>query len=242
MAKFKISIIIALILIISGSFITLDLITAFEMKNLYLTLSLVLKALIVFLTTLLVFLINNRGISKGDTSLLKIIFIFIIIADLTLVLLKKPYMGIIVFFFVQLLLIYRNSYAIYKQHNLRVIFDKNTMMILILLMILLFTFLLYLNNHISDLFLFILFLSYGLIKSFSVLAAGLTYRFKVFPKTNRLLLFIGVVCFYLCDLNVGLNLAFNSCSIKNLSNILIWIFYTPALTLIALSGYDFRNP
>ena len=241
MKKIKIPIIIDLILIVSGGFITLDLVTVFEMESLSQIYSLVLKAIIVFLTTLLVFLINNHGISKMDTRLLKIIFILIVIADLSLVLFNKAYAGIIVFFIVQCVLIYRNNHSIQRKHSLRVIFDKNTIIILILMMILLFNYLIYLNSHVTDSILFILFLLYGIIKSFSVLTAIISYRFNAFPKINCLLLLIGVVCFYFCDLNVGISLALNEGFIKNLSIILIWIFYTPALTLIALSGYDFSD-
>lgn len=238
----RMSIIIALILVFSGAFITLDLIQVFEIQTISKDFSPILKGPIILLTTILVFFIKVYGISRWDTRLLKITFIMVIIADISLVVFNKPYVGIIIFSLVQLLLIYRNGYCIHKRYSVGEILDRTTMLFILALISLLFVYLISIYSYITDIYLYILFIYYGTIKSFSLLVAILSFRYKVFPKINGLLLLIGVVCFYLCDLNVGLTIVLNKGFIKNLSNVLIWIFYTPALTLIALSGYDFRNP
>ena len=128
MIKNKLAIIVSLILMISGGFIALDLVKAP---------SLVLKGLIVFLTSLLVFVINRDGLSKEDTSLLKLIYILIILADLSLILFKKAYTGIIIFFFAQCFLIYRNYRCIYRRYIIREILDKYNILFVLMLSIML---------------------------------------------------------------------------------------------------------
>lgn len=239
MIKNKLTINISLILIVSGGFIALDLVQILATSSFNPMPSLVLKGGIVFLTTLLVLLINNHGINQKDTTLLKLIYMLIIFADLSLLLFQKPYMGIILFLLAQCLLIYRNSDAIFNSNHFRAIFDGYSIFFAFALTILLLLYLILIKKHTTDALLFILFMFYGMIKSSAVFTAILNFRFKVFPNINRLLLLIGTICFYFCDLNVGLTLIFNESLIQNISSTLIWIFYTPALTLIALSGYNF---
>lgn len=229
MIKSKIAIIVSLILLVSGGFIALDLVKVP---------SLVLKGVIVFLTSLLVFVINKDALSKKDTNLLKIIYILIILADISLVLFKKSYTGIILFSFAQCFIIYRNCGYIYRRYSVKEIVDKYNILFLLILSIMLVLYLIFIRQYTSDSFLFILFIFYGIIKSSSVFSAILSFRFKVFPKINGLLLLLGIICFYLCDLNVGLSMVLKEGLVRDISSILIWIFYTPALSLIALSGYD----
>lgn len=234
MKKTKIIIIIiGLILLTSGGFIALDLVTH--------SLSIIFKGFIVFLSTILVFLINNDGLDKSDTKLLKLSFILIIFADLSLLFFNEPYMGISIFFLVQCMLIYRNCRYIYGIYSYKEILDKYNIVIILTLITLLIIYLLISRNFLENKILFIFFTLYGLIKSGSVFAAITNYRLKLFPKINSKLLLIGVICFYLCDICVGFTLTFKTGFISGLSSVLIWIFYTPALTLIGLSGYDFSD-
>lgn len=89
MIKTRLIIIVSLILLVSGGFIALDLVAIP---------SLFPKGITVLLTSLLVFLIRDDGLSKGDTKLLKVIYLLIIMADISLVLFDKAYGGIIIFF------------------------------------------------------------------------------------------------------------------------------------------------
>lgn len=232
MAKTRLAIIISLILIVSGGFL---------LGSLYKDFSIILKALMVFLSTLLVFLINDSGINKRDTFLLKIIYILIIIADLSLVFYKKAYVGIIVFFFAQSLLIYRNSIYIYSCYSFKETLDKKSCSFLLVLMILLSTYLIFINRNLTEPYLFILFVLYGIVKSLSLFIAVISYRLKVLERINGLLLLLGVIAFYLCDINVGITMVMDESLIKDISGFLIWLFYTPALTMIGLSGYDFTD-
>lgn len=241
MIKNRFLINISLILILIGSFITLDLVKILVSPNLSPIPSHALKGIIVFLTTLSVFLIKDHSINRKDIKLLKLIYTLIIFADLSLLIFKKPYIGIIIFFMVQCFLIYRNSGHVFKEYGLKEIFNANTNFFALTLTIMLLIYLIYIKSYTADIYLFILFVFYGIIKSSSILAAIVSLKFVMLPKKNGILILIGVICFYLCDLNVGLSLTINNSLIKAISSILIWIFYAPALTLIALSGYDFNN-
>ncbi|MCF0215780.1 MAG: hypothetical protein HUK21_04845 [Fibrobacteraceae bacterium] len=67
-----------------------------------------------------------------------------------------------------------------------------------------------------------------------------------FPEQNKKLIFWGMICFFMCDVNVGLSLipgdshtlAF---AVATITNNLVWMFYTPALVLLALSVVKFKD-
>lgn len=242
MTKSKTTFIISLVLIIAGAFIGLDLVKYFNVSSLEGIYSMLLKAAIVLLTSLLAFNIGGQGLSGKDESLLKLIYLFIILADLSLVIFDRPYLGIVIFFLVQSCLIYRNGSYIHGRYRYIEVFDKLAIIFASLLIVMLLIYLNLIRSRLDDLLLFILFIVYGIIKSLSLLTSFLSFKLKVFPKINRVLLLVGVICFYICDINVGLTMTFKGDSLGNLSSLLTWIFYTPALTLIALSGYDFNNP
>jgi hypothetical protein len=247
--KFKwIITILGLIIFISGIFITLDLRRFFiaekEFKydsSIYTYIS---KSLIVILTTVLVFMIGNDGLNKRDTNILKFTYIFIALADIALVLLTKPYLGIILFSIVQTALIIRNGagmYNIIKNKGCKNCFGSliiNTILSLILLILILSN---VLNNMIQDKALFHIMIFYAFLISSSLLTAISNMTLEVFPKLNSILVTIGMVFFMLCDLNVGLSMALNKGTIWLIADSVIWIFYTLALTLIALSGYSFET-
>lgn len=242
MTKSKTTIIISFVLIIAGAFIGLDLVRYFNVTNIEDIYSMTLKAAIVLLTSLLAFNIGGHGLSRKDERLLRLIYLLIILADLSLLIFDKAYLGIAIFFLVQSCLIYRNVSYISNRYSFVETSDRFVIIFASLLIVMLLIYINMIRSRLDDLLLLILFIVYGAIKSLSLLTSILAFKLKVFPKTNRTLLLIGVVCFYICDLNVGLAMAFRGDSLGNLSNVLTWIFYTPALTLIALSGYDFNNP
>lgn len=233
MKKIEIATILSLILVTSGGFIALD-IVKHESSQIF-------KGLVVLLSTILVFRISRNGLNKRDTNLLKLIFILIIFADLSLIYFKKPYIGIVIFFLVQCILIYRNIRCTDKRYILEILLTRESIILIFSLSTALLIYLFFIRVYIGDNILFILFILYGIIKSCSVFISAVNFRLKLFSKINRILLLIGIICFYLCDISVGLTLTLNKGFIREFTSFLIWIFYTPALTLIALSGYDFKK-
>ncbi|MDR0854306.1 MAG: hypothetical protein LBN34_08045 [Clostridiales Family XIII bacterium] len=58
------------------------------------------------------------------------------------------------------------------------------------------------------------------------------------PKINRRLSSVGMILFLLCDVNVAaFNLLPQESFIGNMASVLMWAFYLPAQTLLALSTY-----
>ena len=245
--KFKwIITILGLIIFISGIFITLDLRRFFiaekEFKydsSIYTYIS---KSLIVILTTVLVFMIGNDGLNKRDTNILKFTYIFIALADIALGLLKTPYLGIILFSIVQMALIYRNGaglYSIIKNNGYKDFLGSliiNTVLSTILLLLILSNII---NNMLREKVLFYIMIFYAFLISISLWTAVANMSLKLSPKLNSRLTVIGMISFILCDLNVGLSIALNKGTLWLIADSVIWIFYTAALTLIALSGYSF---
>ncbi len=56
---------------------------------------------------------------------------------------------------------------------------------------------------------------------------------RFFPKKNSWMIALGVSCFFLCDVNVGLSF------LSPFATTLVWMFYTPTLLLLSSSGIDF---
>ena len=59
-----------------------------------------------------------------------------------------------------------------------------------------------------------------------------------FPRGNAILIAVGVICFFLSDICVGYYRSLPKNYTMVFATYLTWIFYTPALFLTALSGYD----
>ena len=67
----------------------------------------------------------------------------------------------------------------------------------------------------------------------------LNYYIGHFPKKNALFIMIGMIFFFIGDFLVGIEIITEDIYIKNILNLFLWIFYTPAVTLLALSGYNY---
>lgn len=245
--KYKvIAIILFAIVFISGGFISLDwygfyIGLAEYNASLY---SYIAKSIILLLSIFLVFLIGKDGLNKKDTFLLRLVYIFIILADISFILFKEPYMGIGLFSIVQICLILRNTLAIkdnYKGDNSYRL--KTSLFINLILgtIFLIINFLRIINGLIDRPILLVFMLSYSLLISMSLWTSLANILLGIFPKVNGALAVMGMIFFILCDLHVGLSLSLNHGASKSIAQNLIWVFYTPALTLVALSGYNLKS-
>ena len=86
---------------------------------------------------------------------------------------------------------------------------------------------------------FVLILIYGCIISASVWAAMQVQIGNVYPETNKSLIMFGMIFFYLGDAAVGFMLVITSQVTYMIVTSLVWMFYTPALVLLALSSYNY---
>jgi hypothetical protein len=78
---------------------------------------------------------------------------------------------------------------------------------------------------------------YGLILSISLWAGIANFVLSLFPDKNSKVIAIAMVFFYLGDILVGLDGLLSSGPIWLIATSLIWVFYTPAITLLAISSY-----
>lgn len=69
----------------------------------------------------------------------------------------------------------------------------------------------------------------------SVIVAWKAPATGFYPHRNAMEIRIGMIFFLLCDINVGLSLS--NLPVNAIANNMVWFFYTPALVLLALSGY-----
>lgn len=242
-----ISLILFLIEMISIIFIFLDffpLISRSKLEEDTFLYSYAFKALVVLLTTLLVFITGKDCLNKNDSTRLKIIFLLILLADLSLAIFPTPVIGIFFFSLVQLGLILRNSLGMKEKIRVKGNFQlKTSLFINTILVTILFILILIriMDKHMDEKLVLLIMVLYGIMVSISLWTAIANYLLKVFPRINSLMISLGMICFVLCDINVGLSLILPASLTRTLSLDLIWIFYTPALTLLALSGYRYNK-
>ncbi|MBN2443435.1 MAG: hypothetical protein JXJ04_18885 [Spirochaetales bacterium] len=252
--------IIILILIVASSFLTFDWTRFFTgtMTNIkdsnYPRES---KWLISLLCFFLVWMSGKNAWNSDDEKRLRLIFVCILLADTFLVLLSKfdnpvfTGIGILIFFCAHILLIIRNT------HGLKNLFSRWNIISAVIIAAattLVLTSILYpiLKNEIL---LFIFGILYLLILSASLWAGWASLNIGYIPTTNCVKIAIGLTCFYLCDISVIFNLATGSPKamapkllftiltypawegIRYIVHNIVWMFYIPALFLLALSGY-----
>jgi hypothetical protein len=83
---------------------------------------------------------------------------------------------------------------------------------------------------------YLLFLATSLWMAWSVFARSL------YPRLNAWFIAIGMTLFFFCDVTVGLAVALGGTRQGLVLNDLIAFFYTPALLLLALSGFTWARP
>lgn len=82
---------------------------------------------------------------------------------------------------------------------------------------------------------------YWFILNLSLWTGLANYILGLFPKTNSKLVAVGMLCFYACDILVGLDAVLTIGTPWMFANSFIWVFYTPALFLLALSCYKLQR-
>ncbi|MCX7921191.1 MAG: hypothetical protein N3B21_04085 [Clostridia bacterium] len=201
------------------------------------------KVVVTFLCAALILVIGKYGLNKKDTRFLKVAFGLIVIADI-LMYIGQVMAGVGVFALVHAIMIYRNGTGIMEFISNKGISKNKKAFLTYLIVIILFdvlslTFLMYppLKGNI----LFFIIAGYAAFLSISLFVALATIKIQKLPRTNAVLASWGITFFFLCDFTVGLYIILQPGSLKLFVDNLTWMFYTPSLVLIALSGYDFRK-
>lgn len=194
---------------------------------------------ITVLCLVLVLLIGNDGMNHGDTKRLRLIFLTIFLADL-LFMFNIFIPGYILFSICQGLLIWRNGTGLMNSvysgellgYKIELVLCGST----IILTVLAFTvFLLY--PSIGKGAMIYALLGYGILLGISLWVAISNFILKLFPRKNSILTMLGMICFFISDFAIGFGLA-KHCWVY--VNFVVWLFYSPALLLIGLSGYKYE--
>lgn len=204
--------------------------------------SLFFKGGVVLCTTLLVFVIGKDGLSQKDRNRLRLMAVLVMIADVML-LMGKTAVGIVVFAAVQSVLMRRNSRYFLQgfrqagDSRRALLVTTGTVLLVWTLLLQIFVFYPLLQGNALQWVI----IGYALFVSASAWVAIANRLLKLFPRPNSTMVAIGMLCFLLCDLNVGLLLSLPEGVPRLLAESFIWVFYTPALTLLALSGYRYSK-
>ena len=203
------------------------------------------KFLVPLIAAVISFIAGKNSLGKRDRRLLQGSFVMILCADFCFKILhhysfpvenRGDYIsiGVIFFMLAQSLLIIRHTRTSSTDMSFPWIFCfpfAVTFAMGVLLLI-----------HIYDSLMLFAAISYGPFLLCSLYAACRTCKLGYFPKENARQIRWGMILFTCCDLLTGISLwkgaDFSSQElIATVSNNLIWCFYTPALILLALSGY-----
>ena len=241
--KILLTIIFTLILLLAGSYITIDWISFIFINSKvnpstlkYLEIS---KLAVSFLCACIVFLIGEDGYNKQGTIALQNAFIAIFMGDL-LFFFNFEYMAVGVFCIAHVLLILRNGSGIkafFRNKGLKV--EKNKVVLILagslLLYISVIAFIFY--PQLQGEKILYLVMVYALLLCASLWIAWSSIIIGYMPYLNGVITAIGMSFFFLCDLTVGINFFFNEGFLKTIAPYIIWTFYTPALVLLSFSGY-----
>lgn len=204
--------------------------------------STLVKRFSVFLVAIIAAISGKDSLSKKDSVLLKASFIAICCAE-TAFLFRSTYGGIVFFLVAQILLILRNSQGL-KQKLATA--DQTAKFKLIIcgaavfaIYILIFAGVFY--SILKNSPLLIAFLVYGTVLSISLWVGQANYILSLFPKKNSIMVSIGMVCFFVSDILVGLVMLIKSGVVYQIANSFIWVLYIPAIMLLAFSGYKYSE-
>lgn len=236
-----------MVVFLSGSYITLDWSRFFIRPDdpvyteyLY---SGAAKLLVSLLCAAIVWTTGNDGITDSDTGKMKLIFTAIFAADI-LFSLKYKIPGIALFGIAQILLAFRNGTGMRRLISSAGFFEKKKFLLLPGILIAV-TIPVILSRIFYPLLkgsmMFYMISEYAVLLGISLWIALANPGIGFFPKINSILIIIGMIFFFLCDINVGLSIALKQGIYRLYVNSTVWIFYTPALILLALSGYNYKK-
>ena len=201
--------------------------------------SALLKRVNVVLAVLVAWAAGKDGLGPVDCLKMKGAFLFAFLAEVLLaVRLFKE--GIVTFALCQLLLTFRNGAGIksgFKHAGLRQKIGLAVAAVILLIILAAIPPVTGILDSSNSLFTVAYF--YGIILSISLWTAVASAVLELLPRRNAGMVAWGMVCFFFCDICVGLDGFLPPGLPWLIANSLIWVFYIPALVLLALSCYKY---
>jgi hypothetical protein len=194
------------------------------------------------LCALLVWMIRGAGVDRRDALYLGAAFAVTLVADFFLIIADQMIPGTVLFIVVHGLLIARHARGFMaslapdqRARSLRlyaltglVAFGGAAALIVTVKPILERTHTLALDS------VYLLFLSTSMWMAWGTLIRGF------YAERNAWYIVLGMTCFFFCDVTVGLSASLSGTASGAVLNNMVGLFYSPALVLIAYSGYHWR--
>lgn len=240
--KLYITIILLIISALGFWFVILDFSRFFSQNYSYdIYPSALLKRISVILAAIICWDVGNYRLSLIDSKRMKAVFIFVILGE-TAFIIGERILGVGMFSVCQTLLILRNTSGISSKLKNASHKQKKDLIIsglIVMLIIIVFPFMYASLIRIS--IALIAGCLYGIILSISLWAGLACNILELLPKRNSRMIAVGMICFYCCDVLVGLDTAMETGISWLFVNSFIWIFYIPALVLLSLSCYRYER-
>jgi len=198
-----------------------------------------LKRVCVIIAAIIAWSVGRDGLSPKDSRLMKAAFIFVIFGE-TAFLIRERAIGVGMFAVCQTLLTIRNGTGL-RYKLARAGSKQKRGLVVSGLIIIISVILPFLSGYLfkRDITLNIAYL-YGIILSISLWAGLACNILGLLPQVNAGMAAWGMICFFCCDVLVGLDAVLEAGLPWLLANSFIWIFYIPALVLLALSCYRYN--
>lgn len=200
----------------------------------------ILKRINVVLASAIAWSVGKDGLSFNDSRLMESALLFACFGEAAFAV-RQRVIGIIFFAVCQILLTIRHSTGLkVKISSVNQCQKKKLLLasIMFLLILIVITSIMHttIQNSLSATAAFI----YGIILSMSLWAGISCNILGLLPLINSRMAAVGMVCFFCCDILVGLDVVLEPGPLWLLANSFIWIFYIPALVLLALSSYRYN--
>lgn len=198
----------------------------------------ILKRIASFLVFMFVLGTGVRSVSRKDHRMMAVIFAMIFTGDM-LLLFNLNRTGMALFFITQIFLVVRNGSGILSfvssgGKNLILAAGLSAAALMLDIAVIKFLFMPMLAG--SPMLSY--YIVYSTALTLSMYIALLAPFAGSFKRKNALLITAGMICFFICDLTVGVRIAAADEYLRTFATSLTWVFYLPALVCIALSGYD----
>ena len=200
-----------------------------------------IKRINVLMAAGIILLAGKNSLSLQDQALMVHVFLVILMGE-AFFLAGQPEAAIVCFALCQILLTKRHGKGIFaalkKAGKLQIYCLLGIGLLLALSLVM---FIDCFHEYDINSSLFLVGCCYGLILCISLWTGLANDILALYPSPNSRMIAAGMLCFFCCDILVGLDGLLGSGLLWQVARSLIWVFYTPAITLLALSCCRYKK-